>query len=179
MADAVTSRYIYPPNWEGNRFGGQGGGARRYIIHLTNKSDGTGEDAVKKVEVGDLPIAGGSMGPTVRTVVEWIEYDVFGMDVELYWRRLEVDKLIAKLPGGAGPQSGKIRGPLTDPGTGDGTDGTGDIHLTTINAANLDSYDIRMCIRPKDTVRPGRNPAETSKVYHAKVVDSKLDGEIT
>jgi len=187
MADAVTSRYIYPPNWEGHRFGegdlrgiagNQGGGARRYILHLTNISDGTGESLVEKVDISKLPIAGGLMGPTVRTVIEWIEYDVYGMDVTLYWRR-STDMVIARLPGGASPQSGKIRGPMTDPGTGDGTDETGNILLSTSNAASGDSYDIRMCIRPKDTVRPGRNPDETSKIYTRRVVDGELGDVIS
>jgi hypothetical protein len=162
MSDAVTKRYIYPPNWEeevlgdgGLRTGGhQGGGARRYVLHLTNVSDATGESKVKKVQIKLLHLVG---RPAVRTVIEWIEYDVFGMDVELFWETTGSDVRIARLPGGATTQSGKIRGPLTDPRTGDGTDGTGDILLSTVNAASNDSYDIRLCIRPKVEIRPERN----------------------
>jgi len=109
-------------------------------------------------------------------VVEWIEYDIFGMDVTLYWDRDGVDVTLARLPGGATTMSGKIRGPMTDPGTGDGTDGTGDILLSTTNAANNDSYNIRMCIRGKDTVRPGRNPEDiNSQQIHVDRRDGELD----
>jgi hypothetical protein len=97
MADAVTSRYIYPPNWEGHRMGEgleggiaahQGGGPRRWILHLTNKSDGTGESLVEKINIDKHPMYGNSGGIAVRSVIEWVEYDVFGMDVELYWERI-------------------------------------------------------------------------------------------
>jgi hypothetical protein len=118
---------------------------------LTNISDGTGESAICKFDLSEHEFVG---KPLVRSVVEWIEYDVFGMDVSLYWQRLPVNVLMARLPGGTTVMSGKIRGPLTDPGTGDGTDGTGDILLTTTNHASNDSYDIRMCIRSKVDSRP-------------------------
>jgi hypothetical protein len=175
MADATTVRYIYPPNWEEHvagdgllygRDGHQGMGNRRYILHLTNISDGTGESEVRKVDMSNIMGPRGKMA--MRTVVEWIEYDIFGMDVTLYWEREPSNVTMARLPGGTTTIGGKIRGPLTDPGTGDGTDGTGDILLTTTNAASGDSYDIRICFRPKEYPRPGRNQGEQALI-HEKV----------
>ncbi len=163
MADAVTTRYIYPPNWEGfqpgdgdlrGRPGNQGAGHKRYIVHLTNISDGTGETGVKKVVISDLYHTG---KPALRSVIEWIEYDIYGLDVTFHWETDAINITMVRLPGGSDTCSGKIRGPLTDPRTGDGTDGTGDILLSTTNSAAGDSYDIRMCIRPKVDIRPGIN----------------------
>lgn len=169
MADATTIRYIYPPNmqdlpsWPGDgeergRAGHQIGGFRRYILHLTNISDGSGESEASKFLLSEHY---GPLGKIARrTVIEWIEYDVFGLDVSLYWQREPGNVLIARIPGGAVTTSGKIRGPLIDPGAGDGTDGTGNIVLTTANAASGDSYDIRMSIRVKEHPKPGINPED-------------------
>ncbi|MHA1962358.1 MAG: hypothetical protein ACW99U_19310 [Candidatus Thorarchaeota archaeon] len=178
MADAVTLRYIYPPNWEGHiagdgallgRDGHQGMGQRRYILHLTNISDGTGETNVPKWVPGEHPCSDGKMA--LRSVVEWIEYDIFGMDVTLYWDRMPGPITMTRFPGGATTTSGKIRGPLHDPGTGDGLDGDGRILLSTTNAASGDSYDLRICIRPKSNVRPGRNPGEQGQTLHVPTKD--------
>ncbi|MHA2264960.1 MAG: hypothetical protein ACXAEN_21415 [Candidatus Thorarchaeota archaeon] len=169
MSDAVTVRYIYPPNFQtlpnwpgqGNAAGIEGtrfSGPKRYILHLTNISDGTGETTVKKMILADHRGVNGLI--LRRTVVEWIEYDIFGMDVTLYWDRNSNDITMVRIPGGATTTSGKIRGPLYDPGTGDGTDGTGDIELSTTNAASGDSYDIRICLRGKEQPKPGMNPED-------------------
>lgn len=149
MADSTTLRYIFPPNlqatpdWEGD-------GHRRYILHMTNVSDGTGENAQLKFDLSEHKFLG---LPLVRTVVEWIEYDIYGMDVELAWEREPGTVRIARLPGGSTTINGKVKGPLVDPGTGDGTDGTGNIILTTANHASGDSYDIRMSIKSKVDVK--------------------------
>ena len=177
MADAVTIRYIYPPNFqtlpnwpaeasergpEGSRFSGP----RRYILHLTNISDGTGESQVTKVQLDTLR---GVSGLILRSsVIEWIEYDIFGMDVTLYWAREPAPVTMARLPAGATTMSGKIRGPLTDPGTGDGTDGSGDILLSTTNHTSNDSYDIRICFRGKEQPKPGMNLEEGSHLIHER-----------
>jgi len=175
-ADAVTTRYIYPPNMQilpnwpgaGSELGPEGSrftGPRRYIIHLTNISGGDGESQVTKVQLDNLRGVNGLI--LRRTVVEWIEYDIFGMDVTLYWAREPAVVTLARLPGGTTTMSGKIRGPLTDPGTGDGTDGTGDILLTTTNAASNDSYDIRICFRGKEQPKHGMNPQqEDAELIH-------------
>lgn len=162
MADAVTTRYIYPPDHDLHvsgdgllygRDGHQGGGFKRYILHLTNVSDGTGESKVRKVDLTD------HVGPTgkeaLRTVIEWIEYDIFGMDVILYWETTPADVQIVRIAGGNTSISGKIRGPLYDPRTGDGTDGTGDILLSTDNHSSEDTYNLRICFRCKEQTKPG------------------------
>ena len=164
MADATTKRYIYPPDWQENvsgdgqlygRAGHQGGGFKKYILHLTNISAGTGESDATKL---DLSVLMGPTGrPARRTVIDWVDYDVYGMDVTLYWERDPQALVICRIPGGSSTQSGTIRGPLYDPGTGDGTDGTGNILLTTSNATSGDSYDLRICIRPKEGIKPNRN----------------------
>lgn len=161
MADATTRRFIYPPDWQEDvsgdgqtygRDGHQGGGFKRYILHLTNVSDGTGESLVTKVDLENI------MGPSgkqaKRTVIEWIDYDIFGMDVLLYWDRTPADVLITRISVGNTYGSGKITGPLYDPGTGDGTDGTGNILLSTDNHASEDTYDLRICFRPKEDAKP-------------------------
>ncbi|MHA2069114.1 MAG: hypothetical protein ACXABY_32535 [Candidatus Thorarchaeota archaeon] len=175
MADAVTLRYIYPPNFQDSPNwpehpdhgvdGAQFTGPKRYILHLTNISDGTGESLVNKFTLADHR---GVTGKVLRrTVIEWIEYDVFGMDVSLFWDRTPSDVTMVRLPGGATTTSGKIRGPLYDPGTGDGTDLTGDILLSTVNAASGDSYNIRMCIRGKEHPKPGMTleQAESKAIF--------------
>jgi len=169
MADAVTTRFIYPPNfqdlpnWPGfgserGEEGSQFSGPKRYVLHFTNISDGTGESEATKLVLANLRGVNGKIAR--RSVIEWIEYDIFAMDVTLSWSREPAAVTIARLPGGSHVVSGKIRGPLTDPGTGDGTDGTGNIMLSTTNHASGDSYDIRMCLRVKEQPRPGFNPED-------------------
>ena len=71
MADAVTSTTLL----DSDRFA---------IIQLTNTSDGTGESAVKKVDVSALQA--NSQGEACTGVrLAKIVYSTFGMSVKLLW----------------------------------------------------------------------------------------------
>ena len=66
MADAVTSQTLHE-------------GPRNYVFKLTNISDGTGETAVKKVDVSAFttPISG--------LKIERIDFFTSGMGVDILW----------------------------------------------------------------------------------------------
>ena len=154
-ADTVTKRYIYPPDWN-EILQGDGGpdgfrprvGFNKVILHLTNLSGGDGESKVKKLDLTDL--LGPSGLPVVRTVIEKIEYANYGMGVTLYWETLPADVVAVQSP----YDSGCLEGPYTDPRTGDGTDGTGDLLLSTIAHAANDSYDLKLTIKLKEAIKP-------------------------
>lgn len=137
MADAVSTRWVYPPNWDGGLT--KEPGYRTMTVKLTNYSDGTGESAVTKVNISDLFALNGEV-PTY-TVIDKIKYEVNGMAVHLYWDRTP-SETIARLNGTSGSVSGCMefckQGGLVDPQGG----GTGDIMLTTVGHTSGDGYDI-------------------------------------
>ncbi len=139
MADAVTSRYIYPPNWDGNYAATlQKNVPRRYILHLTNISDGTGESAVQKVDLSGF-LAEDTKTTATVIVVEKVEYRVYGMSVSLIFDHT-TDVTFAVLQG-----DGVVEWPggLHDNGTGQ----TGDLLLTTTGHTSGDTYDITITFR--------------------------------
>jgi len=137
MADAVTTQWVYPPNWQGETEPGW----RRMIVHLTNISDGAGETAVVKVNKGELRTKQGR--EPSKLVVEKIVPQISGMAVTLAFDRVPVET-IAVLNDASGCM--EFDGGLVDPGEG----GTGDIILTTTGHSSGDSYDIILHIRLKD-----------------------------
>ena len=106
-------------------------GERNVVYELTNKSDGTGESAVKKIDMVNLVPQPGS----VR--IDWIEYDIGGMEVELLWEGTP-DVSALKLTAGQGILDMRHYGGLTN----DASNKTGNILLTTSNAGSGDSYSI-------------------------------------
>lgn len=130
MADVVNSDVI--------RSGG-----RRYVLHITNESDGTGESAVQKIDTSTLTDANGVTAAYLT--VDRIEYSVFGMNyVTLYFDATTDDELAVLK--GQGVIDWSLEGGHVDPQT---TGTTGDLLLTTDGAADGGGYDITIWTRPK------------------------------
>jgi hypothetical protein len=149
MADAVTTQWVYPPNWDETEPDSPFTGIRKYVVKLTNVSDGGGESSVIKVNISRLRLPNGDTA--VRTVIDKIKYTLNGMAVKLEWDRA-APALIAYLQAGSDSVSDGCldfwkEGGLVDPS--DVGDRTGDILLTTVGHAAGDSYDITISFRPK------------------------------
>lgn len=113
-----------------------------FVRRLTNRSDGTGESAVTKIDVSSFTNAKGQTGSQV--VIERIEWSVTGFDyAQLYWDRAS-DVTIAVLSG-SGVMDFDQFGGFVDPGAG----GTGDVVLTTSGGASGSSYDITIYFKVK------------------------------
>lgn len=129
MADTVDTLVVYSS-------------PRKYVVRLTNISDGTGESAVVKVDKSALT------GPTgaapSKLMVEKIEYACSGMQVRLHWDATTDDE-IAMLDG-AGFFDWTEVGGLEDPAS---TGTTGDIILTTFGHGVGDAYTITLYLRLK------------------------------
>jgi hypothetical protein len=133
MSDIVNSRVLE-------------NGSKRYVIKLTNESDGTGETKVKKVDLTDLTLEDGA-NPT-SVAIESIEYSVAGFNyVTLYWDR-DTDQVAEVLFGVGGFDYTKWGG-LHDPEKDEalGPNSTGDILLSTDAPADGDSYNIILSLR--------------------------------
>ena len=123
MADAVTSTTLL----DSDRFA---------IIQLTNTSDGTGESAVKKVDVSALQA--NSQGEACTGVrLAKIVYSTFGMSVKLLWDAT-TDTICWDLNENYTDSEDftEFGGIRNTSGTGK----TGDIMLTTTGHASSDSY---------------------------------------
>lgn len=118
MADAVSSQTIVD-------------GERNVVMKFTNTSDGTGESAVKKVDVSALTGA----PATVR--INKIRYSVAGMVARLLWDA-DTDVTIVDLQGDGCLDASEFGGLPNNAGTGK----TGDIMLTTVGHTSGDSYSI-------------------------------------
>ena len=123
MADAVTSTTLL----DSDRFA---------IIQLTNTSDGTGESAVKKVDVSALQA--NSQGEACTGVrLAKIVYSTFGMSVKLLWdastNTICWDLNENYTDSEDFTEFGGIRNTS-------GTGKTGDIMLTTTGHTSCDSY---------------------------------------
>jgi hypothetical protein len=130
MADTVDVKVVYS-------------GKRRYTVHMTNISDGTGESGVTKVDISAL--TGFPFTPTATTI-DLIEYNVQGFtSVRLFWDHTTDDE-IAVLGTGAGVIDWGAYGGNVDPRS---SGGTGDILLTTAGTTSGNTYDITMHLRPK------------------------------
>lgn len=126
MADTVTTKVLF-------------NGTSDYVVQLTNRSDGTGESAVVKIDKSTLLNSAG-VEPT-RINIRKIVYNVDGMRVDLLWDHTS-DGLIATIGGITNAGVGEICydevGGNCDTGTGD----TGDVLLTTSGHTAGDSYTI-------------------------------------
>ena len=132
MADTVDSLVVFS-------------GTKRYVVRLTNISDGTGESAVTKVDRSALIGPGG--GVPTYLIVEKIEYACDGMQVRLHWNDATDDE-IAVLAGSGffdWTDSGGIKHPQV-PGAAD----EGDIVLTTNAHTAGDAYTVTLHLRLKD-----------------------------
>ena len=151
MADAVTVNRLFPP---------AGGQASTVIVRLTNLSDGTGETAVKKVDITTVLNYFGVQPIGLR--IEVMRWAVQGFScVTLAWDRTAGANTAAILPasgyedltfpvqpGGAGGAQDFFKlGGVADPSAGN-ADNKGSILLTT-NGTNAsgNSYDITLVLR--------------------------------
>lgn len=130
MADTVSTKTLFD-------------GTKDLVVQLLNSSDGTGESAVVKVDISTLTGPNGS-APTSVAVMK-IDYDIFGMNVGLFFDRT-TDVKIASLAAGQGCIDYTDVGGFVGNTAGD----TGDIYLTTIGHTLGDSYNIILHLRKRD-----------------------------
>ena len=123
MADAVSTTTIID-------------GTHRAVIQLTNLSDGSGEAAVQKIEVAALNSR--ADGTACNGVfIDKVHHSVVGFtQVQLLWEATTNSIAIALAESSNGHMNFSDFGGIQSYGSGK----TGDIMLTTIGAANLDSY---------------------------------------
>ena len=126
MADAVTSQTIQD-------------GARHVVMSFTNVSDGTGEAAVKKVDVSALqtdPMTGKACS---TVVIQSVWFSTLGMRVKLLWDA-DADVLALHLPADYADtlDMSEFTGLTNNAGTGV----TGDIMLTTVGHSSGDAYTV-------------------------------------
>ena len=130
MADAVTSQTLFD-------------GDKHVVMKFTNISDGTGESAVKKVDVSALE--SDINGNTCTSVaIEKIWWQCIGMKVRMFFDATS-DKFIIEL---GENQSGyhdysEFGGIKNNAGSGK----TGDIDFTTIGHSSADTYTIILKMR--------------------------------
>ena len=130
MADAVTSQTLFD-------------GDKHVVMKFTNISDGTGESAVKKVDVSALN--SDIYGNTCSSVaIEKIWWQCIGMKVQLFFDATS-DAFIIEL---GENQSGhhdysEFGGLSNNAGSGK----TGDIDFTTVGHSSADTYTITLKMR--------------------------------
>ena len=130
MADAVTSQTLFD-------------GDKHVVMKFTNISDGTGESAVKKVDVSALN--SDIYGNTCSSVaIEKIWWQCIGMKVRLFFDASS-DKFIIEL---GENQSGyhdysEFGGIKNNAGSGK----TGDVDFTTVGHSSADTYTIILKMR--------------------------------
>lgn len=140
MALITNVNYVWPPNWDGNP--PLTGGWKKVILHMIGRCETSGDEEVDvvKLDISELRKIDGTI--PIRTVVEKLQWDISGLNnVMLEWDRAP-DAIIAVLSA-----RGIKEQDLVDPS--DGSDGTGDILLTTDGVADGSSYDIMMAVRLK------------------------------
>jgi hypothetical protein len=128
-------------------------GTHKYIVHLSNYSDGTGETTVTKVDRSSLVGPDGVNAPSAL-VIETIEYDVQGFEaVRIIGNNTDSDDSDEDLAVLSGPGFNDYRKfggrkPTKKATTLTGI--VGDILLTTVGtAAAGDSYDITITFKLK------------------------------
>ena len=123
MADAVTTRVLIS-------------GPGRYVVQLMSLSDGTGEAAVKKIDISTLLTSDGEV-PTSLSIKR-INWSIStGMSVTLAFDATTDDPAFRLT--GTGERDYRAYGILKDPQS---TGATGDLMLSTHGHAAADTYDI-------------------------------------
>jgi hypothetical protein len=120
MADTVTSQTIFS-------------GPNKAIFGFTNVSDGTGESAVKKIDISTLT------GNPSYVRVNRIWYNTFGMAVKIIYDHTADDTVLVLQ--GDGQFDFNRFGGIPDPASGGDT---GDILFTTVGHTAGDTYSIVM-----------------------------------
>lgn len=124
--------------------------SRRSVTYeFTNESDGTGESAVRKIDITNLVGRYGVPGIDLpdSLALEDISYEINGFNyVTLYWDRQPSDIAIITMVDSGGVSYKEVGGRL-DPNREQ--DGTGDIILTTDGGADGSGYRIIAKFRKK------------------------------
>ena len=128
MADAVTSQTIQD-------------GDRIAVLKFTNISDGSGEAAVKKVDVSALQAESGTERACTGVTIQQMWYDCSGMTVDILWDA-STDALCWTLSG-YGFYDFRQAGPLTN----NASSPTGDVMFTTTGHASGDRYTVMLAVR--------------------------------
>jgi len=128
MANTVDSKYISK--------------GRIHAIRIQNRSDGTAETGLAKVDISGLVTPSGAV--CTWTVVDRIEYSISGMTVRLDWHHTANDE-IATLAGSGALDWSAMGGNADPKSAGE----SGDILATTIGHDSGDTYDITIYFRCK------------------------------
>jgi len=131
MADAVTSQTLFD-------------GDKHVVMKFTNISDGTGESAVKKVDVSALN--SDIYGNTCSSVaIEKIWWQCIGMKVRLFFDASSNKFIIELGENQSGYHDYSEFGGITNNAAASGK--TGDIDFTTIGHTSADTYTIILKMR--------------------------------
>jgi|TARA_R110001583_G_scaffold179554_1_gene336380 hypothetical protein len=132
MADAVTSQTLID-------------GPQTAVMKFTNVSDGSGEDAVKKVDVSALSNSAGGLACT-GVVIEKMWWQCIGMKVKVLFDA-DTDVFCIELgENQSGHHDYTSFGGLTNNA---GTGVTGDVLFTTVGHTSADTYTIILYMRKK------------------------------
>jgi len=144
MADTIKTKWLYPPNWDGE-LRDKGGWKKVHIIR-TCQSDGTGETDAIVLNISELRTTEGL--EVKRTAIESIKWHTYGYyQVILEWDRTPDEHILTLSGDKSGFSDFKSSGGLVDPGEADV--GTGDIIVTTTGADNYDNYTIELVVKLK------------------------------
>jgi hypothetical protein len=127
MADTVTSNVMFSAT-----------NARRYIVHLTCISDGTGETNVVKIDKSTLT-NGSGVEPTSLKIAS-IRWNIQGMSYVKLSTDRTTDQTLMVLSGN-GYDNFEAFGHLKEAST---TGDTGDLLLSSVGAASGATYDITL-----------------------------------
>tara|TARA_R110002012_G_C11284866_1_gene571237 strand:- start:20 stop:427 length:408 start_codon:yes stop_codon:yes gene_type:complete len=133
MADAVSTTTIVDDD-------------KRLLVQLTNLSDGTGEDAVNKVDVSGLATRSFDGTTCTGVKINKIYHSVVGFtQVQLFWDATANTVAVALAQDSNGHMDFSTFGGLQNTSA---SGKTGDILLTTLGAASNDSYVIVLdCVK--------------------------------
>ena len=126
MADAVATQTIQD-------------GAKTAIFRFTNVSDGSGEAAVKKIDVSALSAAPMTNASCTGVTIQKIYYSTIGMGVKIFFDA-DTDVLAWQL--NADWSDTLDFSDFTGIPNNSGSGKTGDIMFTTVGASNNDVYNI-------------------------------------
>ena len=126
MADAVATQTIQD-------------GAKTAIFRFTNVSDGSGEAAVKKIDVSALSADRVTNASCTGVTIQKIYYSTIGMGVKIFFDA-DTDVLVWQL--NADWSDTLDFSDFTGIPNNSGSGKTGDIMFTTVGASNTDVYNI-------------------------------------
>ena len=130
MADAVTSQTLID-------------GPQTAVMKFTNVSDGSGEAAVKKVDVSALSNSASGLTCT-GVVIEKIWWQCIGMKVQILWNASTNVFCIELGENQSGNHDYTVFGGLPN---NSGSGKNGDVLFTTVGHTSADTYTIIMSMR--------------------------------